>query len=542
MKRPGVREENRYVKEMKERRVVKVPSVHEAEPVHNLPENLEKALKMLRESLGDEWVTDDPAVCAGYARDQSYIPATYPHIVCLPSSTEDVREVYRIANECLVDVMPYGTGISCFGATIPLFGGIECDLRRMDRILEIDGRNMYARIQPGINYLELQAEAQKRGCRVTNPSTSATAGVISNHLACNINSMSCKYGFGMDNIIGSVAVLPDGEVLEAGPGAFDMVPAHVQGPGPDMASMLRYCSGVYGIVTEMTVRLYPEPAFSRRFYALYAEDRIDEIMEALYALSRENHGIELLHIQDTFFGIIGAPTNKDAEVLVQMMPRNNIIAIVGGATEEEARVKADICRSDCEGASGNFNYMTMEQMDALTPGLDPDRSMKYMRDSVRVQRVRGSFLIGAMIDHLENFVDTEPLMRKVTTDQIGTSDGVFKPDDASGYFQPYHQGRLAYMEYDLYTNQSDRDDLVRVLLGYLRASFAAMGDGAIFAAGATVIMKGLPYLDMAIPMMMPYLAPYIEVFTALKKEIDPNNISNRRWEYGDDRMVKYQLM
>lgn len=64
----------------------------------------------------------------------------------------------------------------------------------------------------------------------------------------------------------------------------------------------------------------------------------------------------------------------------------------------------------------------------------------------------------------------------------------------------------------------------------------------LFAAGATMIMKGLPYLDMAIPMVMPYLGPYIETFTALKKEIDPNNISNRRWNHDDEKMVKYQLM
>lgn len=542
MKRPRPRPVSKYKKEMSERRVVRLPTVHEVEPDHNRPQNLEKALVMLEEALGGEWATDDPAIAVGYSRDQSYFPAVLPHIVCLPASTEEVREVYRIANECLVDVMPYGTGISTMGATIPLYGGIECDLRRMDEILEIDTKNMYARVQPGVNYCELQAEAQKRGLRVTNPSTTATAGVISNHMVCNINTMSCKYGFGMDNVIEVLAVLPDGEIFQGGPRACGMLPAHVQGPGPDAANLFRYSAGMLGIVTELTLRLYPEPAFPRRFYALYAEDELEKIVEGLYATAREDLAIELLHLQDTFFGIIGSKTNKEAESLAQLMPRNNIVAIVGGYSEEEALAKTDILKEVCEGVSRDFNYITMEQMDEMMPGIDPGRAMKYMRDTARVQRVRGSFLIGALIDHLENFLEVEKNMRYVTTSQIGTTGDVFRPDDASGYFQPYHMGRVAYMEYDLYTNQSDRDDLVRVLLGYFRASFAGMGDGALFAAGATMLLKGMPMFDLMVQLMMPSLGPFAEAFTALKMEIDPNNVSNRRWDYETGKMSKYSLI
>ena len=66
---------------------------------------------------------------------------------------------------------------------------------------------------------------------------------------------------------------------------------------------------------------------------------------------------------------------------------------------------------------------------------------------------------------------------------MGTNDEVLRPDDASAYFQPYHMGRMAYLEFDLYSNQADKDDL-RVLFGCLRASFGGMGRGALFAAGA----------------------------------------------------------
>src|SRR5450759_2229239 len=170
---------------VRERRIIGRPLVMEKDPVHNRQENLVLALAALKEALGEEWATDAPSILCVYARDQGMQPAAYPHIVCMPSSTEEVAAIYRIANEYLVDIMPYGTGLSTVGAHFPLYGGLMMDLRRMDRVIELDGENMFATIQPGINYLELQAAAQRVGCRLLNPSTSAAAGVLSNLLFCN---------------------------------------------------------------------------------------------------------------------------------------------------------------------------------------------------------------------------------------------------------------------------------------------------------------------------------------------------------------------
>jgi FAD/FMN-containing dehydrogenase len=542
LKREGSVRRSRYEEDRKRRRIVKIPVKHESDPVNNLPENLEKARDLLREALGSEWVSDDPAITCGYARDQSFTPAIYPHIVALPASTEEVAEIFRIANRCKVDVMPYGTGVSTVGATIPLYGGIICDLRRMDQILEIDGRRMQARIQPGVTYVMLQAEAQRRDLRLTNPSTSATAGVISNHTMCNINTMSCKYGFGMDNILEFVMVLPTGEILEAGPRACGMQAAHVPGPGPDLSSYFRYSMGTMGIVTEMTVRLYPEPRFLHQLYPAYDEDHLDDIIEALYRIARDNMALELAHLQNTFYGIFIGDDNKETERLVKAMPRNNIMAFFGGSTKEEAVLKAELSRRVVAEVSPKFDFIDAEIMyDLAGNKVKLDRWTKYFRETVRVQRVRGSFYIGALIDRLDNFLGTEQAMRVITTDQVGTNDEVLRPDDASAYFQPYHMGRMAYLEFDLYSNQADKDDLLRVLFGYLRASFGGMGRGALFAAGAACMIMGMPMLDMALPMMMPTFMPYLDTVIALKKETDPNNICNRRWDYESGEMKKLAL-
>jgi FAD/FMN-containing dehydrogenase len=534
---------SRIREERNARRVVHRPTVMEKDPVHNREENLKKALEALKEALGEEWATDSPSILCGYARDQSMTPASYPHLVCMPGSVEDVQAVYKIANEYLIDVLPYGTGLTTAGLCLPPYGGIIADLRRMDKIVEIDGENMFATIEPGINYLELQAAAQKVGCRLLNPSTAATAGVISNHLFCNINTMSSKYGFGMDNIVDVEAVLPTGEILRTGAMSYGAVKGAVMGPGPDISTMFRYAFGTLGTVTKMTIRLYPEAPFHQQMFPAYEEDKLEVFAEALYDVAQDNLSLELAHLMNSFYGIFIGDNNKEASKVAELMPRHNLLTIFGGETQEEADLKSEVTQRMLEERYPFFDYLPKEAIEQMTEEnefVNMEKWVKYFNVTVRVQRVRGSFIIGALIDKLNNMVGIEKGMRDACTNQIGTTDDSLAPDDASTYLQPYHMGRSAYMEYDVYTNQADKDDLIRIQLGWYSATFGAMSKGMIIAAGAGALLKGvLPMMDMAMAAAMPNLVPEMEAFTAVKKAVDPNNVAARRWEYEDECMKKF---
>jgi len=160
-----------------------------------------------------------------------------------------------------------------------------------------------------------------------------------------------------------------------------------------------------------------------------------------------------------------------------------------------------------------------------------DRWNKYFRETVRVQRVRGSFIIGALVNSLENFYEVEKAMRKSCINQIGTTNDIFKPSDASAYFQPYHMGRMAYLEFDLYTHQDDKDDFLRAYMGFFRAFFLAQGMGSIAAAGTASLLKGLPGLDLLLPLGQPEFARIMSLAAAVKQTVDPNDICNHRWDY-----------
>jgi FAD/FMN-containing dehydrogenase len=525
---------NRLRQAARERRIVSRPQVMEKDPVHNTGENLALALDALRDALGEEWATDSPSILCGYARDQGFATASYPHIVCMPASTEDVQAVYRIANEYLVDIMPYGTGLSTNGLHFPLYGGIMMDLRRLDRIVELDGENMFAVIQPGVNFLHLQAAAQQVACRLLNPSTAATAGVLSNLLFCNINTMSSKYGFGMDNIIDVKVVLPTGEILLTGAASYGAVKGHVAGPGPDISTLLRYAFGTLGTITEMTVRLYPEAPYHSQVFPCYEEDELGVVADALYLVAQDNLSLELAHLMNSFYGIFMGETNAEASKLAEMMPRHNLLTIFGGETAEEAELKGVVTQRALEKAFPMLDYLPYEALVDLTEDnefVNFDKWVKYFNVTCRVMRVRGSFMIGAMIDKIENMVPVEKGMREACTNQVGTTDDPLAPDDASTYLQPYHMGRSAYLEYDMYTNQSDKDDLIRILMGY----------GLLFAAGIGALLKGIPQAELAIAMARPNLVPLLNAFTRFKMTLDPNNISNRRWDYETGAMKKLTL-
>jgi len=535
---------SRIREDIRERRVVQRPLQMEKDPVHNIPKNVKKALEALREALGEEWAADSPTVLCGYARDQSFTPASYPHLVAMPASTEDVQAVYRIANECLMDVMPFGTGLTTAGLALMPYGGIICDLRRMDKIVEIDGDNLYAVIEPGVNYLMLQAAAQQHGMRLLNPSTSATAGVISNHAFCNINTMASKYGFGMDNIIDVEMVLPTGEMLQTGPASYGAIKGHVPGPGPDISTMFRYAFGTFGIVTKMTIRLYPEAPFHQQIFPAYEEDKLEVLARALQMVAQDNLALELAHLMNSFYGIFMGDTNKEASKVAELMPRHNLLTIFGGETQEEADLKAEVTQRMLEKNFPMFDYLPKEALLDLTEDnefVDMEKWVKYFNVTVRVQRVRGSFMIGALIDKLDNMVGIDKMMRDACTEQVGTTDDSLAPDDASTYLQPYHMGRSAYMEYDMYTNQCDKDDLIRILMGYGRANAVAMSQGMIIAAGGGALVKGLPMLDLVMPAAQPNMVQFMDTFTKMKMALDPNNISNRRWEYDTQTMKKIFL-
>ena len=180
--------------------------------------------------------------------------------VILPGSTEEIQAIVRACNRYEIKFKAHGTGFGPQGLAAPE-SFVSIDLRRMDRILEIDEKNMYAVVEPYVSLGALTLEAMKKGLRTyvigAGPSASVLASITS---VGGMGVSNISAGYGGHNPLAVEWVLPDGEILrlgslEMGAGWFTG-----DGPGPSLRGLMRGfvgASGGIGIFTKVAVKLSP---------------------------------------------------------------------------------------------------------------------------------------------------------------------------------------------------------------------------------------------------------------------------------------------
>ena len=226
-----------------------------------------EAYEELEGILGSEHVSREPAILDSYAWQPAVNLATQPWIprpaaVALPGSTEEVQQVVRACNRHQVKYKAHSTGWAAFGGPGEE-GVVQIDLRRMNRILEIDEQNQFAVVEPYVCCSQLQAEAMKRGlnCHIigAGPNTSQLASVTSGW---GYGWTGIYTGFGGRNPLGVEWVLPDGEILRLGSPGSGSGWFCGDGPGPSLRGIMRGWGGAQGglgVFTKCAVKLYPWP-------------------------------------------------------------------------------------------------------------------------------------------------------------------------------------------------------------------------------------------------------------------------------------------
>ena len=106
----------------------------------------------LKKLLGENLVVNDDKICETYSRDQSFVSGKKPDAVVFAEYAEQVQEVLRYANKTKTPVVPRSSGLNLHGAAVPAYGGIVLDLSKMDRIIEINEKDMYVIVEPGVTF------------------------------------------------------------------------------------------------------------------------------------------------------------------------------------------------------------------------------------------------------------------------------------------------------------------------------------------------------------------------------------------------------
>jgi FAD/FMN-containing dehydrogenase len=212
----------------------------------------------LQTIVGPEYISDAREEKYIYSMDPGTMPACEPDMVIMPGSTTEVQKIIRTANTHAVPVVPLGAGLVLSGLSRALKGGIIVDMKRMNRILEINEISRYALVEAGTSQGMLHAHLRKHfpNLKHSAPDAPPAATVAGNVCIHGSGHMSHAGGFHSDMLNGLEVVLPTGEVVRLGSCATSPY-WFARAPLPDLSGLFLGWSGTTGIITKLAIKLYP---------------------------------------------------------------------------------------------------------------------------------------------------------------------------------------------------------------------------------------------------------------------------------------------
>ena len=177
----------------------------------------------------------------------------FPAAVAAPADRDEVVAILRWATANRVAVVPFGAGTGVCGGARPVVGAVTVDLRRMQRIVELDEESGTVTVEPGVIAQTLEDHLAHRGWTLGHFPSSIHCSTIGGFLAIrSAGQASTGYGKLEDMLVGLEVVLPDGTV-------FDARPQPSAATGPDLKRLFVGSEGTFGIITRATLHVRPQP-------------------------------------------------------------------------------------------------------------------------------------------------------------------------------------------------------------------------------------------------------------------------------------------
>jgi len=221
-----------------------LPEIHQRE----VPPALVEALKA---RFGERCSTA-LVVREQHGRDESVYSVPPPAAVVFAESTADVSDAVKLASQHNMPVIPFGVGSSLEGHLLAVQGGISIDVSRMNKVLSVNAEDLTVTVQPGVTRKQLNDEIKSTGLFFPiDPGADASIGGMSATRASGTNAV--RYGTMRENVLALEVVTASGEVIRTG------TRAKKSSAGYDLTRLLVGSEGTLGVMTEITLKLYPLP-------------------------------------------------------------------------------------------------------------------------------------------------------------------------------------------------------------------------------------------------------------------------------------------
>ncbi len=299
------------------------------------------ALAALKALLGDR-VTTSLSVMDQHGRDESWHPPQRPDAVTFPVSTEEVSQICKICTEYRLPIIGFGAGSSVEGALIPTQGGVVISTEKLNALLNVDEVNFDCRVQPGMRRRALNEHLRATGLFFTvDPGADASVGGMAATRASGTNAI--RYGTMADVVRGLEVVLADGRVIRTG------TRARKSASGYDLTGLIVGSEGTLGIITELTLKLSPQPTHIRSAVCRFAE--LEQAVAA--AVMVQQYGLPVARLElldDVMIEAVNAYSKTTLETTTHLFLEFH------GALEDDSGTIDAVAEIVAENGGSEFNW------------------------------------------------------------------------------------------------------------------------------------------------------------------------------------------
>lgn len=335
--------------------------------------------------LGKEYVFTDEETRNNYGHDETEDLVFPPSIVLKPANAKEISQILVLANEYKIPVVPIGGRTGLSGGALSIYGGIGLSLERLNKIIEIDEKNLQVIVEPAvITQVLKEAVADKGLFYPVDPSSMGSCFIGGNIAENSGGARAVKYGVTKDYVLNLEVVLPDGNIIWTGANTLK------NSTGYNLTQLMVGSEGTLGIITKIVLKLLPKnnynvlmlvpfynateacEAVSAIFRAgivpsaleFMERDAIDWTLKFVDGISvKVNDGIKahlLIEVDGNYQDVL----MQEAEKIVAVIEQFQIDEILFADTEDQKNALWKMRRSVAEAVKGNSIY---KEEDTVVP-------------------------------------------------------------------------------------------------------------------------------------------------------------------------------